>query len=78
MEKNRLESLLILIVPQVIQRIVEKSTMDEIEAAEAFYRSRVYSLLEEEETKMWHLSPLTLYHMFEEERRTGEITFPEE
>lgn len=78
MEKNRLESLLILIVPQVIQWIVEKSTMDEIEAAEAFYRSRVYSLLEEEETKMWHLSPLTLYHMFEEERRTGEITFPEE
>lgn len=78
MEKNRLESLLILIVPQVIQWIVEKSTMDEIEAAEAFYQSRVYSLLEEEETKMWHLSPLTLYHMFEEERRTGEITFPEE
>lgn len=78
MEKNRLESLLILIVPQVIQWIVEKSTMDEIEAAEAFYRSRVYSLLEEEETKMWHLSPLTLYHMFEEERKTGEITFPEE
>lgn len=78
MEKNRLESLLILIVPQVIQWIEEKSTMDEIEAAEAFYRSRVYSLLEEEETKMWHLSPLTLYHMFEEERRTGEITFPEE
>lgn len=78
MEKNRLESLLILIVPQVIQWIVEKSTMDEIKAAEAFYQSRVYSLLEEEETKMWHLSPLTLYHMFEEEHKTGEITFPEE
>lgn len=25
-----------------------------------------------------HLSPLTLFHMFDEEKKTGTLTFPEE
>lgn len=38
----------------------------------------VYSFLEQEDTKLWHLSALTLFHMFDEEKRMGTITFPEE
>lgn len=37
----------------------------------------VYSLLEQEDTKLWNLSPLTLFNMYDEERKTGNITFPE-
>lgn len=78
MDKKKFESMLILIVPAVVKLIVENYTIGEIEASDKFYRSKVYEKLEQEDTKLWHLSPLTLYNMFEEEQRTGEITFPEE
>ena len=32
----------------------------------------------DEETKLWHLSPLTLYNMYEGEVKTGKVVFPEE
>lgn len=33
---------------------------------------------EQEDTKLWHFSPLTFFNMFDEEKRTGSFTFPEE
>ena len=77
MEQKKFEAMLVLIVPQIISLIVEKHKIDEITAAKTFYESRVYSLLEEEETKLWHLSPLTIFNMYDEETKTGSITFPE-
>ena len=38
----------------------------------------ISSMLEQEDTKLWHLSPLTLFNMYDEEKKTGNITFPEE
>ena len=78
MDKKKFESMLILIVPAVVKLIVENNTIDEIEASDKFYNSMVYEKLECEETKLWHLSPLTLYNMYEEEQRTGKVIFPEE
>jgi len=77
MEQGKFEAMLILIVPQVVHLIVENYNQSEIEASKAFYGSEVYALLEQEDTKLWHFSPLTLYNMYDEERRTGIITFPE-
>ena len=34
--------------------------------------------LEDEETKLWHLSAHALYEMYQEEVTTGKITYPEE
>ena len=36
------------------------------------------AVVEQEDTKVWHLSPLTLFNMFDEEKKTGAFTFPEE
>lgn len=77
MEQKKFKALLVLIVPQVIGLIVKHEGVDEISAAKNFYESRVYALLDEEETKLWQLSPLALYHMYAEEKQTGTITFPE-
>lgn len=77
MEQIKFEALLILIVPKVIALIVENYRLDEISASKSFYESIVYSLLEQEDTKLWHFSPLTLFSMYDEERKTGNITFPE-
>lgn len=77
MEQKKFEAMLVLIVPKVIGLITANCEIDELTATRIFYESKVYSLLEQEDTKMWHLSPLTLFNMFEEEQKTGTITFPE-
>lgn len=77
MEQKKFEAMLVLIVPRVIDFIVKDYELDEVTASKGFYESRVYSLLEEEETKLWQLSPLTLFNMYREEKETGEISFPE-
>ena len=78
MDKKKFESMLILIVPAVVKLIVDNAHTNEIEAADMFYNSKVYAKLEQEETKLWHLSPLTIYNMFAQEQKAGEVVFPEE
>lgn len=77
MEQKKFEAMLVLIVPRVVGLIVKNHKVDEVTASRKFYESEVYSLLEEEDTKLWHLSPLTLFNMYDEEVATGNITFPE-
>ena len=78
MEKQKFEAMLILLVPQVVLLITENYPYDEVSATKEFYDSQVYSFLEQEDTKLWHLSALTLFNMFDEEKKTGTFTFPEE
>ena len=42
------------------------------------YLKFIGTVPEEEDTKLWHLSAQMLFHMFDEERETGKVTFPEE
>ena len=78
MEKQKFEAMLILLVPQVVHLITENYPFDEVTASKEFYDSQVCSFLEQEDTKLWHLSALTLFNMFDEEKKTGTFTFPEE
>ena len=55
-----------LIVSEVVHLIVENYPYNEVRATEEFYRSQVYALLEQEETKLWHFSPLTIFQMIDE------------
>ncbi len=66
------------LVPQVIRLITENYSYDEMAATNEFYGSNLYALLEQEDTKLWHFSPLTLFNMFNEEKRTGSFEIPEE
>jgi hypothetical protein len=77
-EKIKLAALLTLITPQIIERIVDEYGTDEITATAWLYESELYSQLERDETKLWHLSPLALLDLFREKRETGQITYPEE
>lgn len=78
MEKKKFEAMLMLLVPRVIHLIIENYSYDEVTASKEFYDSKVYSFLEQEDTKLWHLSALTLFNMFDEEKKTGTFIFPEE
>ena len=70
--------MLMLLVLQVVHLITENYPYDEVTASKEFYDSKVYSFLEQEDTKLWHLSALTLFNMFDEEKKTGTFTFLEE
>ena len=78
MNDNKLSGILVFLVPQVIKEIVSSEGLSEIDATESFYNSRVYSVLEREETKLWHLSPKALYELYKQEQVEGRIDWPTE
>lgn len=78
MEQTRLTTVLIFLIPQVLSLIMKEFDVNDEKAAEMFYNSELYQGLEEEETKLWHLSAHALFDLFQEELKTGKITYPEE
>ena len=78
MNQENLYSVIAIITPGIIQYLMDSRDIAEETAAELLYNSRLYCKLEDEETKLWRLSPLTLYDLLEEELTTGKITWPEE
>lgn len=78
MEEEKFGAVMGGLVPQVIRLITENYSYDEMTAANEFYGSDLYALLEQEDTKLWHFSPLTLFNMFDEEQKTGSFEIPEE
>jgi len=67
-----------MLIPLVIREIMKSRNISEREAFELLYSSFLYSKLETESTKLWHLSQLTLANLLNEEIETGTIIFPEE
>jgi hypothetical protein len=49
-----------------------------LEAARLFYKSKVYRMLENEKTKFWHFSYMSLCMMYDEEKASGSFAMPEE
>ena len=66
------------LIPQVVDLIVKNDSLNDADALNAFYKSKTYELLSKENTKIWHFSPLTIYSIWEEERKTGKLILPEE
>ena len=78
MDQEKLNIILTFITPGIIQLLMEHRQITAEAASILLYNSRLYDLLEDDKTKLWHLSYPILYDMLEEELTTGEITFPEE
>jgi hypothetical protein len=67
-----------MLIPMLIQTIMEKKDISVVDSIKLLYFSQVYKKLEIESTKLWHLSPLALYELLETELQTGKIIFPTE
>jgi hypothetical protein len=78
MTNIRFKATLEMLVPLIIKEIEKNRGITGQEAFELLYSSFLYSKLEQEQTKLWHLSPLTLVNLLNEEIETGSIRFPEE
>jgi len=78
MDKTEYKATLQMLIPMIIHIIMEKKDIPVISAIKLLYVSRLYEKLEIESTKLWHLSPLALYELLENELQTGELIFPTE
>jgi hypothetical protein len=78
MTPEKLSALLSILNPTIVQLLIDNRKITNIEAVELFYNSELYEMLENESSKLWHLSPLTLFELLEEELETGIINYPEE
>ena len=76
MTRDKFCNMLWLLIPQVIQIVVEEKHVSSLEAVNLFYNSELYSKLSIEDTKLWHFSAMTLYELFEEEQAVGSINYP--
>lgn len=61
----------------LVGMIATKNNVTEGEAITKLYASRLYALLEQEDTKLWQYSTEMLYSLFEQEEKTGTIIFPD-
>ena len=77
MEKNKFAVILPVIVGGLVNKIIEEQHLNETEAFDKLYNSVLYSVLETEETKVWHYSVPKLFQLWENEIKTGEFKFPE-
>jgi hypothetical protein len=75
---SQFKGILELLVPLVIREIMKSRNVSDEEAFRILYSSFLYSKLEIEAAKLWHLSPRALCGLLDEELETGSISFPEE
>ena len=77
MEQEQFVLMMSNISASLIAKIAQKQNISDQEALEKLYSSNLYSLLEQEDTKVWQYSTLMLYSLFEQEELTGAIEFPD-
>jgi len=78
MTQEQLPTFLAIISPQVLSLLMNDKDISEQEAMQIFYNSELYATLEQEESKLWHLSANALYILLAEELLTGKITYYDE
>jgi len=61
----------------LVDKIMSETGLDEDGAMESLYSSALYSVLEKEETKVWHYSVPMLYDLYHEEIITGKLEIPD-
>lgn len=61
----------------LVSLIAEKQNISEEAAIKKLYTSKLYAILEKEETKIWQYSTPMLYSLLEQEEKTGDIQFPD-
>ena len=78
MGESQFSALLTVVVPAIVKLISDWAGNGEVAAMEDFYRSNVYAQLSDESSKMWRLSPKTIFEMYKQEKAEGQFDWPEE
>lgn len=77
MSQEQFTALMPYIISDLVSLIAENDQISENVAMERLYNSQLYKLLEQEDLKLWQYSSHMLYSLFQQEQKTGNISFPE-
>ena len=62
----------------IVEELARVLNVSKRKALDIFYNSEFYRLYEQENTKLWHFSSITLANLLYQEITTGSIEFPVE
>ena len=77
MDKEQFAAIMLYISADLVGMIAKRKNISESDATTRLYDSKLYAILEQEDTKVWQYSTDMLYSLFEQEEKTGEIEFPD-
>jgi hypothetical protein len=77
MEKIKFDAVFPIICSSLAEKISSELNLSDEDAIKKLYSSRIYELMEQEETKFWQYSTEKLFEMYLEESSTGSISFPQ-
>ncbi len=77
MSQDQFNAMIPVISADIVKMIAEKRSISEKEAIRLLYASKLYEMLEKEETKIWQYSTPMLYSLLEQEWSSGEICYPD-
>jgi hypothetical protein len=77
MDRKRFEAILPLKVESVVKLIGEQKGFSFRDSLRYLYTSKLYRMLEREETKVWYYSPMLLFDLIEKEKSEGVLELPD-
>ena len=77
MEHEQFAAIMPYISADLVNMIAQKQKITESDALNKLYSSKLYGLLEKEETKVWQYSTNMLYSLFVKEEQTNNLVFPD-
>jgi len=78
MDKESYNSFMALHSHPIVESLASIQDISQKKALDLFYCSNLYRLYEQENTKLWHFSNVTLTDLLIQEITTGHIEFPVE
>jgi hypothetical protein len=67
-----------MLIPHTIDEICKKNNLSFAQNRSLFYKSELYKMLIDDDTKLWHLSAQALSMLFISEQTTGKFQIFEE
>jgi len=77
MDKTKFDAVFPIICSSLAEKIAYELNLSEEDAVKKLYSSRLYELMEREETKVWQYSTEKLFELYLEESSSGKISFPQ-
>ncbi len=77
MDQNKFLAILPIITAALADKIAKAYNLDENSAIEKLYTTKLYSYLENEETKVWQYSVEKIFDLYRQEVETGSLELPE-
>ena len=77
MDNAKFAAILPVLVGSLTSHIIEKTNISQEEAFDKLYNSNLYTMLENEKTKVWTYSVPMLFDLYQNEMTTGKLELPD-